>query len=124
MVHPAPEASARLGGNVHFGKALASLFLAFLMPLLLAAQSNSTPEWCRALPQPEYNELQRVCESDSWCKGYKAAPGLFAIYEPHQAEEVISYLIVGHKQAVLFDTGMGIANIHRVITQLTSPPVV
>jgi glyoxylase-like metal-dependent hydrolase (beta-lactamase superfamily II) len=124
MVFPAPEASARLGGIVHFVKALVSLFLACLAPLLLAAQSNSTPEWCRALPRPEYKALQRVLESDPWFEVYKVAPGVFAIYEPHQAEEVISYLIVGHKQAVLFDTGMGIANIHRAITQLTSRPVV
>jgi glyoxylase-like metal-dependent hydrolase (beta-lactamase superfamily II) len=124
MVFPAPEASARLGGIVHFGKALVSLFLACLAPLLLSAQSNSTPEWCRALPRPEYKALQRVLESDPWFEVYKVAPGVFAIYEPHQAEEVISYLIVGQKQAVLFDTGMGIANIHRVTTQLTSRPVV
>jgi hypothetical protein len=109
---------------VHFGRALVSLLLACLVPLLLAAQSNSIPEWCRALPRPEYKALQRVLESDPWFEVYKAAPGVFAIYEPHQAEEVISYLIVGHKQAVLFDTGMGIANIHRVTTQLTSRPVV
>ncbi|MGB6886355.1 MAG: MBL fold metallo-hydrolase, partial [Candidatus Acidiferrum sp.] len=55
---------------------------------------------------------------------YKVASGVFAIYEPHQAEETISYLIVGTKQALLFDTGMGIANIHRVVTQLTSRPIV
>jgi len=124
MVTPAPEASARLGGIVHFGKALASLLLTCLMPLSLAAQTNNTPEWCRALPRPEYQALQRVLESDPWFEVYKVAPGVFAIYEPHQAEEVISYLIVGHKQAVLFDTGMGIANIRRVTTQLTSRPVV
>ena len=55
---------------------------------------------------------------------YKVAPGVFAIYEPHQAEEVISYLIVGHKQAVLFDTGMGMANIKQVTSRLTSRPIV
>ena len=109
---------------MHFGKALVSLFLACLTPLLLAAQGSSTPEWCQPLPRPEYKALQRILESDPWFEVYKVAPGVFAIYEPHQAEEVISYLIVGHKQAVLFDTGMGIASIHRVTTQLTSRPVV
>jgi len=54
----------------------------------------------------------------------KVAPGVFCVYEPHQAEETIAYLIVGHKQAVLFDTGMGISDIHRVTTRLTSRPVV
>src|SRR2546427_10057646 len=124
MVLPAPAAILKLGGNVHFGKTLVSLFLACLTPLLLAAQSNSSPDWCRALPRPEYKALQRVLERDPWFEVYRVAPGVFAIYEPHQAEEVISYLTVGHKQAVLFDTGMGIANIRNVTTQLTSRPVV
>jgi glyoxylase-like metal-dependent hydrolase (beta-lactamase superfamily II) len=90
----------------------------------LAAQSNEKPEWCRALPRPEYRALQRVLPDDPWFEVYKVAPGVFAIYELHQAEEVISYLIIGHKQGVLFDTGMGISNIRRVTTRLTSRPVV
>ncbi len=62
--------------------------------------------------------------TEPWFEVYKVAPGVFAIYEPHQSEEVISYLIVGHKQALLFDTGMGISDIRKVISQLTSRPVV
>jgi glyoxylase-like metal-dependent hydrolase (beta-lactamase superfamily II) len=90
----------------------------------LRAQSNEKPEWCRPLPRPEYKALQRVLPDDPWFEIYKVAPGVFAIYEPKQAEETIAYLIVGHKQAVLFDTGMGISDIHRVTTRLTSRPVV
>jgi len=82
------------------------------------------PEWCKPLPRPEYKSLERVLASDPWFEVYKVTPGVFAIYEPHQAEEVISYLIVGHKQALLFDTGMGIANIRNVVSRLTSRPVV
>ncbi|MGB6835673.1 MAG: hypothetical protein WCA94_13730, partial [Candidatus Acidiferrum sp.] len=81
-----------------------------------------SPDWCKALPRPEYKSLERVLPNEPWFEVYKVAPGVFAIYEPHQAEETISYLIVGTKQALLFDTGMGIANIHRVVTQLTSRP--
>src|SRR5437763_15464103 len=62
--------------------------------------------------------------SDPWFEVYKVAPETFAIYEPHQAEETISYLIVGTKQAVIFDTGMGIGSISRVTRQLTAKPVV
>jgi glyoxylase-like metal-dependent hydrolase (beta-lactamase superfamily II) len=86
--------------------------------------SPQAPEWCRALPRPEYKSLERVLPDDPWFEVYKVSPGVFAIYEPHQAEEVISYLIVGTKQAVLFDTGMGISDIHKVTTRLTSRPVV
>src|SRR5262249_45497197 len=35
----------------------------------------------------------------------------------------ISYLIMGRKRAVLFDTGMGISNIKKVVEELTSLPV-
>jgi len=87
------------------------------------AQSDK-PEWCKALPRPEYKTLQRVLPDEPWFEVYKVAPGTFAIYEPHQFEETISYLIVGTKQALLFDTGMGIGNIKTVVTRLTSRPVV
>ena len=62
--------------------------------------------------------------SDPWFEVYRVAPETFAIYEPHQAEETISYLIVGTKQALLFDTGMGIGNIEKVTSQLTKRFVV
>ena len=82
------------------------------------------PEWCKPLPRPEYKSLQRFLPDDAWFEVYKVAPGTFAIYEPHQSEETISYLIVGQKQALLFDTGMGIGNLKRIVSRLTSLPVV
>jgi glyoxylase-like metal-dependent hydrolase (beta-lactamase superfamily II) len=82
------------------------------------------PEWCKALPRPEYKTLQRVLPDETWFEVYKVAPATFAIYEPHQFEETISYLIVGTKQALLFDTGMGIGNIKAVVARLTSRPIV
>jgi glyoxylase-like metal-dependent hydrolase (beta-lactamase superfamily II) len=82
------------------------------------------PEWCKNLPRPEYQTLQRVLPDDLWFEVYKVAPATFAIYEPHQAEETISYLIVGTKQALLFDTGMGIGNIKAIVARITSRPIV
>jgi glyoxylase-like metal-dependent hydrolase (beta-lactamase superfamily II) len=82
------------------------------------------PDWCRALPRPEYKSLERVPVSDAWFEAYKPAPGVFAIYEPHQAEETIGYLIVGQKRALLFDTGMGISDIKKVTEQLTKLPII
>jgi glyoxylase-like metal-dependent hydrolase (beta-lactamase superfamily II) len=81
------------------------------------------PDWCRALPRPEYKSLERVPVSDAWFEAYKPAPGVLAIYEPHQAEETIGYLIVGQKRALLFDTGMGISDIKKVTEQLTKLPI-
>jgi glyoxylase-like metal-dependent hydrolase (beta-lactamase superfamily II) len=90
----------------------------------LAQLQTEKPEWCKPLPRPEYAQLKRLLPEDPWFEVYKVAPGTFAIYEPHQSEEVISYLIVGQKQALLFDTGMGIADIRKIVSRLTSRPVV
>ena len=94
-----------------------------LLPTFLLGQT-AIPEWCRSLPRPEYKTLERVAVSDPWFEVYKPAPGVFAIYEPHQAEEVISYLIVGEKRALLFDTGMGMSDIKKVTAELTKLPIV
>ena len=91
---------------------------------VLAQSQTEKPEWCKPLPRPEYAQLKRLLPDEPWFEIYKVAPGTFAIYEPHQSEETISYLIVGQKQALLFDTGMGIANIKRIVSRLTSLPVV
>jgi glyoxylase-like metal-dependent hydrolase (beta-lactamase superfamily II) len=104
--------------------ALSALVLTLFSSVLLAQTGTDKPEWCQKLPHPENIALERVLPNEPWFEVYKVAPSVFAIYEPHQSEEVISYLIVGHKQALLFDTGMGIADIRKVVTRLTSRPVV
>jgi len=103
----------------------ALIFVCSIFSAPARAQSQTEkPEWCKPLPRPEYAQLKRILPDEPWFEVYKVAPGTFAIYEPHQSEEVISYLIVGQKQALLFDTGMGIANIHKIVSRLTSLPVV
>jgi glyoxylase-like metal-dependent hydrolase (beta-lactamase superfamily II) len=89
----------------------------------LSAQGQ-VPDWCRALPRPEYKSLHRVPIKDSWFEVFEVAPAVFALYEPHQAEETIGYLIVGDKQAVLFDTGMGINDVRKVTAKLTKLPII
>jgi len=77
------------------------------------------PEWCKALPRPEYKALERVPVSEAWFEVYKAAKNVFAIYEPRQAEETIGYLIVGDNRALLIDTGMGISDVKKITAELT-----
>jgi glyoxylase-like metal-dependent hydrolase (beta-lactamase superfamily II) len=89
-----------------------------------ASTQNEIPDWCKALPRPEYQGLERVPVSDAWFEVYRVTLGVFAIYEPHQSEEVISYLILGHDKAVLFDTGMGISDIRKVVTELSKLPII
>jgi glyoxylase-like metal-dependent hydrolase (beta-lactamase superfamily II) len=67
--------------------------------------------------------MERVSVKDSWFEVYLPAPGVFAIYEPHQSEETIAYLITGDRRALLFDTGMGISDIKKTSTELTKLPI-
>jgi len=96
------------------------LFFAICLVSSLFAQQ---PKWCKDLPRSAYSKLERVPTTDRWFEVYKIRPDVFAIYEPHQLEEVISYLIVGADRALLFDTGMGISNIQAVVAGLTKLPV-
>ena len=81
------------------------------------------PDWCRELARPEYKSLERGNVASGWFEVYRVRPDVYAIYEPHQFEEVISYLIVGRRRALLFDTGLGVASIRDLVTQLTPEPV-
>src|ERR1039457_2839623 len=98
-----------------------AIWLALAAPLVA---QNTIPEWCRPLPRPEYKNLEHIPVSDAWFEVYKPARDVFAIYEPHQAEEVISYLIVGKRRALLFDTGMHISDIKKVAAELTKLPII
>ena len=85
--------------------------------------ASQKPAWCQKLPRPEYAKLQRIPVGDSWFEVYKVAADVFAIYEPHQFEETISYLILGRERALLFDTGMGIGDLRALTSKLTTLPV-
>jgi glyoxylase-like metal-dependent hydrolase (beta-lactamase superfamily II) len=100
-------------------RAIRVFFAICLVSPLFAQQ----PEWCKGLPRPAYSKLERVPTADNWFEVYKIRPGVFAIYEPHQLEEVISCLILGSDRALLFDTGMGVSNIQGVVAGLTKLPV-
>jgi glyoxylase-like metal-dependent hydrolase (beta-lactamase superfamily II) len=105
-------------------KTIRLLLFSALLAASLFAQEPIPADWCRALPRPEYKSLERVPVTDPWFEVYQPAPKVFAIYEPHQAEETIGYLVVGEKQALLFDTGMGISDVKKVTTELTKLPIV
>src|SRR5215470_4305743 len=90
-----------LGMRMKMDRYPAVLALCILLSPALLAQVP-IPQWCRALPRAEYKTIERVIISDPWFEVYKPALGVFAIYEPHQAEETISYLVVGEKRALLF----------------------
>jgi glyoxylase-like metal-dependent hydrolase (beta-lactamase superfamily II) len=113
-----PDPQPSLGNFLH------TLTIFLLLSASLMSAQAAPPEWCRALPRPEYKTLERVPVSDPWFEVYKVAPAVFAIYEPHQFEETISYLIVGKKDAVLFDTGMGISDLKKLTSELIQVPII
>lgn len=85
---------------------------------------DTLPAWCGKLPRPAYDTLDLAFEgADGWFRVYRVRPGVHAIYEPHQFQEVISYVVEGADRALLFDTGMGIAAIRPVVERITALPV-
>lgn len=82
-----------------------------------------TASWWEQLPRAEWSNFERVLTDETWFEVYRIFANVYAIYEPGQFEEVISFLIVGEDRALLFDTGLGIAPIAPVISRLTDRPV-
>lgn len=111
--------------------ALSLLLSGLVTPLVQAQQQTEQPpspnhsmgEFCKRLPRAEYANLERVDDSAPWFQVYQVAPGVKAIYEPHQWQETISYLIEGDSKALLFDTGNGIGDIHALVNRLTNKPI-
>jgi glyoxylase-like metal-dependent hydrolase (beta-lactamase superfamily II) len=88
-----------------------------------AAPMAPQKRWCDLLPRPAYARLTQVAVGQDWFEVYRVADGVFAIYEPFQFQEIISYLILGERSALLFDTGMGIGRIRELTRELTDLPV-
>ncbi len=87
------------------------------------ASAADLGSFCDRLPRAAYAGLPKHESSNDWFEVYEVEAGVFAIYEPFQWQEVISYLIVGSEAAALFDTGNGIGDIRAVVEQLTDRPV-
>jgi glyoxylase-like metal-dependent hydrolase (beta-lactamase superfamily II) len=82
------------------------------------------PDWCRKLPRPQYSQLQRVPVHHGWFEVYRVAPHVTALYEPHQWQETVMYLVEGNRKALLIDTGMGIGDLRALVSELTRLPVI
>jgi len=80
--------------------------------------------WCDKPVRAGYATLERIAVASPWFAVYRLEAGVFALHEPFQAQEVISYLILGEERALLFDTGMGLAPIRPVVEELTRLPIV
>ena len=88
------------------------------------ARGANRDNWWDKLPRPEWSAFERIDQDQDWFEVYLVADGVYAIYEPGQFEEVMSFLILGEERALLFDTGLGIGDIRRVVDGLTDLDVV
>ncbi|HET7294640.1 MAG TPA: MBL fold metallo-hydrolase [Vicinamibacteria bacterium] len=89
----------------------------------LGARGAAGESWCDTRPRTAYAGLARVPTVDPWFHVYRFEPGVYALYEPDNFQEVISYLILGRERALLFDTGMGMSRIRATVEELTKLPV-
>lgn len=97
--------------------------IATVLAALWVAGNAGAESWCDAERDPVFASLERSPVADDWFEVYAVAPGVFAIHEPRQYEAVTSFLVVGTERAVLFDSGLGVAQIAKLVGKLTSLPV-
>src|SRR5271166_3219296 len=96
----------------------------------LAAFGSFFSQLCAAqvvCSQPQskaFEHYKKLDVSDGWFDVYQLPGSVYAMYEPRQEQQVLSYLIVGGKRALLFDSGLGIGRLGQVVRRLTSLPVV
>jgi len=85
--------------------------------------------WCDKKLRPELKTLEEiktleeVKTNSNWFKVYNVGHNVYALMEPYNYQEVISYLILGDEKALLFDTGMGLDSISPLVKQITPLPV-
>ena len=72
-------------------------------------------KWWKKLPRPVYDGLERLEATEDWFEVYKITEDTYAIYEPYQFDEAISYLALGEEKAALIDTGTGLGDIQKIV---------
>ncbi len=81
------------------------------------------PKWWEQLPRSIYLKLEKVETDQEWYEVYKLREDTFAVYEPFQFEEAISYLVLGNERAFVIDTGTGIGDLKKLINGLAQLPI-
>lgn len=88
-----------------------------------ASDAPASTRWCDQLPRHANAAVRRVPVASPWFDVYQVDTNVFALVESRQWQEAISYLIVGTRSAVLWDTGIGLVPLRPVVQQLTTLPV-
>jgi glyoxylase-like metal-dependent hydrolase (beta-lactamase superfamily II) len=77
-----------------------------------------------AVASTQAAEPSRPPTPPGWFHIYQIDPHTYAISEPKYWQENVSYLLIGTRRALLFDTGPGIYSIREQVRRLTSLPVI
>lgn len=80
-------------------------------------------KWYDALPRESWKRFEKVETDHHWFEVYRVTPDVYAIYEPGQFQEVISYLVLGRDRACLVDTGYGMGDMRGLVNELTNLPI-
>lgn len=80
--------------------------------------------WPYTQPKKVNPGFEKINSKSPWFEIYKLNDMTYAFLEPNHIEEVICYLVMGQTRAILFDSGMGIADIRAEVTSITNLPVV
>ncbi len=84
---------------------------------------SDTTSWCNQPLRPQLNQYIEIPTRQPWFRVYEVGKGVYAIVEPYNFQEVISYLILGNEHNILFDTGMGMGSIKDVVAELSTLPL-
>jgi len=106
---------------------LADVFLFSVSLFIMAGYNHQqaiTENWCDQSVRPEFNHFKEIHTQSNWFKVYEVGKGVYAIAEPFNYQEVISYLVTGSERNILFDTGMGMDRISDVVNELSPLPVI
>lgn len=86
-------------------------------------RGSETRDWWEDLPRAAWAQFEKIDTSQNWFDVYRIREHIYALHEPGQFEEVISFLIIGDEKALLFDTGLGIGDIRALAAELTDKPL-
>lgn len=104
--------------------------LIVLLAILFTASCDQSPDgeaeanWYDVMPRASWAEYELIETNQNWFEVYKLSDNTYAIYEPNQWQEAISYLLLGSERAMLIDTLQGIGDLKAVTDQLTELPII
>lgn len=102
---------------------LLSITYLIILSSCSSKKNTNSSDWCDNEIRSELTQLKEIKVNSSWFKVYEVGNEVYAIIEPYNYQEVISYLILGTEKAILFDTGMGFDSISKTVKEITKLPI-